>query len=143
MTVADRIKNKRIELNLSQEELAKKAGYNDKTAISKLEHAGNNITLKQVKRIAPALEVTPEYLMGWESIKTDLPDISVLLNDNVKMLIEDIKPIQEKYNAVFESESFKNLIKIIKECNESQLKMISEIARTIKDQDKEGGSDES
>ena len=68
MTVADRIKLRRNFLGLSQSELAKKASYSDKTAISKIENAGNDITMKQVRRLAKALEVTPEYLMGWDSI---------------------------------------------------------------------------
>ena len=65
MTVGDRIKEIRNQLGWSQEELAKRAGYNDKTAISKLEHSDNRITLKQVKRIAKALDVEASYLMGW------------------------------------------------------------------------------
>ena len=68
MTVADKIKAKRKQLGWSQEELAKKAGYNDKTAISKLEHAGNDITLKQVKRIAKAMKVDTSFFMGWDGI---------------------------------------------------------------------------
>lgn len=70
MTVADRIKEQRLKLELSQSELAKRAGYSDKTAISKLEHAGNSITLKQIERISTALNVNPYFLMGW----TDSPD---------------------------------------------------------------------
>ena len=66
MTIADRIKQKRIELDLSQSELAIRAGYNDKSAISKFEHAGDDISMKQVRRIASALDVSPAYLMGWE-----------------------------------------------------------------------------
>lgn len=67
MTIADRIKKKRLEQDLSQTELAKLAGYSDKTAISKFENAGDDITMKQVKRVAQALGVTSAYLMGWES----------------------------------------------------------------------------
>ena len=66
MTVADRIRERRRELNLSQSELAQKAGYTDKTSISKLEHAENDISMKQISRLAEALETTPAYLMGWE-----------------------------------------------------------------------------
>lgn len=66
MTIADRIRIKRNELNLSQTELAKKAGYSDKTAISKFEHAGDDISMKQIKRVAEALGTTSAYLMGWD-----------------------------------------------------------------------------
>ena len=67
MTVADRIKEKRTELNMSQTELAKKAGWSDKTSISKIESAGNEISLKKLTRISEALNVSVAYLMGWES----------------------------------------------------------------------------
>lgn len=67
MTVADRIKNRRIELGLSQEELAERAGYCGKPPISRFEHSGNEISMKQVKRLADALECTSAYLMGWET----------------------------------------------------------------------------
>lgn len=65
MTVADRIRLKREELNLSQEELAKKIGNKDKSTISKIEKSGNDITMKNIQRIADALGVTSQYLMGW------------------------------------------------------------------------------
>lgn len=69
MTIADRIRIKRTELDYSQTQLALKAGYSDKTAISKFENAGDDITMKQVKRIAKALGVSTAYLMGWEETK--------------------------------------------------------------------------
>jgi len=68
MTVADRIREKRCELQWSQTELATRAHYSDKTAISKIENAGNNITMKQVNRIAEALGVSSAYLMGWGDV---------------------------------------------------------------------------
>ena len=67
MTVADRIKMRRLELEWSQEELAKRAGYYGKPTISKYENAGNDISMKQVARMAKALGVTTAYLMGWET----------------------------------------------------------------------------
>ena len=67
MTVADRIKMRRLELEWSQEELAKRAGYYGKPTISKYENAGNDISMKQVAKMAKALGVTTAYLMGWET----------------------------------------------------------------------------
>ena len=66
MTIGDRIVYRRIELNMSQTDLAKKAGYCDKAAVSRLEHSGNKVTMKQVKRLADALDCSMAYLMGWE-----------------------------------------------------------------------------
>ena len=65
MTIGDRIRTIRTEKELSQTDLAKLAGYYDKTVISKFEHAGNDISMKQVRRIAKALNVSPSFLMGW------------------------------------------------------------------------------
>lgn len=70
MTVADRIRLKREELNLSQDELAKRIGNRDKSTISKIEKSGNDITMKNIQRIAKALGVTSQYLMGWEETDT-------------------------------------------------------------------------
>ena len=65
MTVGDRIKQKRIELGYSQDELAKKVGYKSRSSIQKIECA-RNLPLPKVERMALALDCSPSYLMGWE-----------------------------------------------------------------------------
>ena len=72
MTVADRIRQKREELHLSQEELARKIGNKDKSTISKIEKSGNDISMKNIKRISEALGVSSQYLMGWEESSKEL-----------------------------------------------------------------------
>lgn len=64
-SVGKRIKERREELGYSQEELAYKLGYKDRSAISKMENT-EVLTLKKVSAIAEVLKVTPAYLMGWE-----------------------------------------------------------------------------
>ena len=73
MTIADRIKDARKEKNLTQEQLAKMCGYSNKSNISRIENAGDDVTAKQVRRIAEQLGVSVEYLMGYENknINTD------------------------------------------------------------------------
>lgn len=66
MTIADRIRERRIELQLSQTDLAKRMGYSDKTSVSKIETSGNNVSAKKIKRAADALNVSMAYLYGWE-----------------------------------------------------------------------------
>lgn len=65
MTTADRIKNRRIELGLTQLEVAKRLGLTSKAAVCKVENQGNDVTLKNVKKFAKALDCSPSYLMGW------------------------------------------------------------------------------
>lgn len=97
MTIGERIKEKRKELNLSQEDLAKKAGYKDKTAISKFEHKGNDITMKQVKRVASALGVSAAYLMGWEDVAPDLMVNDVYIIECYSKMSSDNKKRLESY----------------------------------------------
>lgn len=65
MTVGERIRNKRIELNMTQDELAKKVGYKSRSSIQKIE-AARDLPLKKISLMAKALDCSPGYLMGWE-----------------------------------------------------------------------------
>ena len=64
MTIGDRIKQRRLELGLSQDEVAKKVGYQSRSSINKLE-SSRNLPLTKVEMMAKALECSPGYLMGW------------------------------------------------------------------------------
>ena len=64
-SIYDRIKHKRIELNMTQEELAYKLGYKSRSAINKIEKGLRDINQSQVMAFANALQCTPAYLMGW------------------------------------------------------------------------------
>lgn len=61
-----RIKKRRTELGMSQEELARRAGYTSRSTIARIEHGEINLPQSKVIDIAQALRVTPSYLMGWE-----------------------------------------------------------------------------
>lgn len=67
MGIGEKIKNRRIELNMTQEELALKMGYKSKSTINKIELGINDIPLSKVEDFAKALSVTTSYLMGWDS----------------------------------------------------------------------------
>lgn len=73
MTVGERIKLRRLELGLSQDELAKKVGYKSRSSINKIELA-RDLPLRKVEAMAKALETTPEYLMGWQELQVDKYD---------------------------------------------------------------------
>lgn len=66
MTIGQRVKLRREELGLSQEELAKRIGYKSKTSINKIELDFRNLTQSKIKAIADALDTTPSYIMGWD-----------------------------------------------------------------------------
>lgn len=63
--IGDRIKHRRKELNLTQEQLANRLGYKNKATIGKIETGVNDIVQSKVIDFAKALNTTPAYLMGW------------------------------------------------------------------------------
>lgn len=69
MTVYERIRNRREELKLSQDEVAKKMGYKSRSSINKIELGKSDLPLSQVSCIVNILETTPSYLMGYSDIK--------------------------------------------------------------------------
>ena len=75
MTLGEKVKLKREELNLSQEELAEKMNYKSKTSIHKIEVGITDLPLSKVKELAAVLKTTPAYLMGWEEDKSQEKDI--------------------------------------------------------------------
>ena len=85
MNIGERIKNRRVELNLTQEELARRLGYSDKSSISRIENS-SKLTLNKVQLLADALNVSPSYLMGWEdeiNVDMDMRNKSGTISNNI------------------------------------------------------------
>lgn len=59
-----RIRARRIELGMSQEELAFRAGYQSRSSINKIELGKRNIPQSSIVEIAASLDVTPGFLLG-------------------------------------------------------------------------------
>ncbi len=60
------IKEYRKEAKMSQEELAKKVGYTDRSSIAKIENGDVDLPQSKIIAIAKALGVSASTLMGWE-----------------------------------------------------------------------------
>ena len=70
-TIAERIRNRRLELGMSQDELARLMGYKSRSSIYKIEASGQDLPRKKIVKLAEALHTTPEYIMGWEEKPKD------------------------------------------------------------------------
>lgn len=66
MSVGTRIKNRRNELDMSVEELARKLNKNRATIYRYEKGEIENLPLDILEPLAKALDTTPQYLMGWE-----------------------------------------------------------------------------
>lgn len=65
MDLAEKVRSRRIELGLSQDELARRMGYESRSSINKIEK-GRPCSQKVIARLADALGVGVAYLMGWD-----------------------------------------------------------------------------
>jgi len=71
-TIGQRIKKRRLELGLSQEELAKRMGNKSRASVCTVEKDKEDLTTDRIRKYAEALETTPTYLMGWEDENGEL-----------------------------------------------------------------------
>lgn len=68
--IGERIKQRRLELGMTQGDLADKLGYTNKSTIGKIETGVNDIVQSKVVEFAKALDTTPAFLMGWDEPNT-------------------------------------------------------------------------
>jgi transcriptional regulator with XRE-family HTH domain len=72
MEIVKKIKDRRIELEMSYQDLADKTGMS-KSTLQRYETGEiRNIKLDKIEILAKGLNVTPEYLMGWEEPKQEM-----------------------------------------------------------------------
>ena len=65
--LSTRLRLRRKELGLSQEELAQRMGYRSKSSITKLEKGVNDLPQAKLEELAAALETTPAALLGLDA----------------------------------------------------------------------------
>lgn len=108
MSVGERIKERRNELNMSVEELAKKLNKNRAT-IYRYENGDiENMPIDVLEPLAEALNTTPQYLMSWDNTES----INMTVH---KQNIEHIKIWVETFGLdSFTNEEFDKLVEYAK-----------------------------
>ena len=128
MTLAERVKLKRKELGLTQEELAHRMGYKSRVSVNKIE-MGRPITQKIIVKLAEALDTSPSYLMGWEDEKEDNKKDTVYsdIGNNIKSLREsnNITLVEMSKELSIPIEDIKAYEKGLKEIPIEYLKMFA------------------
>ena len=82
MTIGEKIKQRRTELQWSQRQLSDKMGYSNHSTITKIEAGKVDIPQSRIVQFAEVLGVSVAYLMNWEQVqqKNDvLTDIVIRL----------------------------------------------------------------
>lgn len=80
MNIGQRIRQRRLELNLSVDEVAKRLGKNRTTIYRYEKNYIGNLSISILEPLAKILQTTPDYLMGWD----DAPNINDILTSNIK-----------------------------------------------------------
>ena len=94
--IGDRIKERRTELGLTQDELAHKVGFKSRSSVNKIELGKTDLSTPQIKKFADALGVSPIWLLDMDSHFYD--DESLTLEQNIEMKYgSDAYRILQKY----------------------------------------------
>ncbi len=100
MSIGQRMKQRRKELRISADELAKRLGK-DRSTIYRYEKGDiENLPIDILEPIAKALETSPADLMGWNSEDKEKPAEDDGLTDNMKALIDFARSVPEDKAAM-------------------------------------------
>ena len=108
MSIGERIRQRRENLQMSQDELAQLLGYKSRSSVAKIEKDGRGLPQNKIAEIAKHLHTTPAYIMGWEHEEEqayyinpetaklaqeihDDPELRILMDASRDLEPEDIK----------------------------------------------------
>lgn len=95
MTIGNRIKNRRKELNLSVDELAEKLNKNRATIYRYENDEIENLPITILEPLAEILNTTPAYLMGWGENEDEKINTIAAHHDDKYWTEEELKEIDE------------------------------------------------
>lgn len=93
----ENIKMHRKAAKMTQEELARRTGYTDRSSIARIEKGEIDLPQSKIKQFAEALGTTPGYLMGWDAEPEDLGAIAaqVLADPGLLRLVQNYLAMPE------------------------------------------------
>lgn len=91
MTVGERIAARRKELNMTQEDLAKKLGYKSRSSINKIELSWSKVPLSKLEKVATALECDASYLMGWKETSSEEMELN-RQHEEINAIFDSLPP---------------------------------------------------
>lgn len=95
MTIGQRIRERRMALNMSVDDLAKRLGKNKATIYRYEKGEIENMPVDMLEPLAAALEISPAWIMGWGDPKENLLGAEIY-NDGVHMTYVSNNPIHLK-----------------------------------------------
>jgi transcriptional regulator with XRE-family HTH domain len=106
MKIGDRIRYRREELEMSQDELARRLGYKSRSSINKIEKDASGLPQTKIVAIASALKTTPAYIMGWEEEIKKNPvgmaerHIEIIMDEDISDIFDDFKTLDKAQKKI-------------------------------------------
>lgn len=82
--IGDRIKERREQLGMSQEELAYRMGYKHKSSINKIETQGRKVPQDKILMLANILETTTNYLLEDDDYSGNDYNLKIAVGERIK-----------------------------------------------------------
>lgn len=147
MTIGERVKFRRQQLGLTQEELAKRIGNSSRASICTVEKDREDLTTTRISKLAKALETNPSWLMGWtDDISPDFPTPAVV-QDNMDILTKKIDITRTYYDydetaslmqELLEDKYMKLLFDAAKDSKPEDIEMAAEMLKRLKGTNPDG-----
>ena len=103
MIVGDRIRKKRIELGISQQELGDLVGVS-KVSVCGYEKGNRTPTVETFILLTEVLKTTPQYLLGYDvDVVEEYTGYSVKMSREDIQIIREIKSRTDLYNRILEN----------------------------------------
>lgn len=147
--IGARIKLRREQLNMSEQELANLLGYPDADSITAIEENGDSLTTPQIADISKVLRTNINWLMGW----TDNPDPDYpIASEKLQAAQEGIDNLvgfktnkyyldeetAEAAQSLFENDDMRLLFDAAKDSKPEDLKMAADLLKRLKSTNSDG-----
>lgn len=102
MNIGERIKQRRVELNLSVDEVASRLGKNRATVYRYENSDIENLPTTVLEPLARILQTTPAYLMGYDAPIKGEPSLEEIITNQTKKLGTTLEKVAEEANVAYE-----------------------------------------
>ena len=127
MAIGDRIRIRREELGLTQQQLADRLGYRSKATINKIELGVNGISQSRVIDFAHALNTTIEYLMEMDDVENSKHQ-KYYFNDETAKVAQ----------TIFDDSDLHALFDAAQDSKPEDLRMAADLLRRLKGTNSDG-----
>lgn len=132
-TIGERIKTRRKELKLSQQELALLLGYKSSTSIARIESGNRELPQKKIEKIAEALHTTPEYIMGWGEKPKEKEQTGLDAREEIHERLHKAIQLFAGKIELDKSKIYEAILKAMSELDEDDQDKVLNYANTLKE----------